>query len=179
MTYGTVGGLHSVDADDGMIDGLIGGGFSASASTLFISGSSSVLLFEVQFDSAQLGYLPTAVGFVLTDGAGEGSGLGVYDRNDNGITFSTWDIDLNGTTTADDRFIGVINSDGISRIEFAKRIFHANPSAQPRIDHFQYGLLVPEPSAMDLMCAVVIFVGGFTVFGAWRRRHVLKGKLDD
>jgi hypothetical protein len=94
MVHGGLGLFNSVDADDGVIDGSGADGFSAQASTVFITGSSSLVSFRVDFAVDQLTYLPTAVGFVLTDGAGEASGIGVYDALGNHESYLTWDLQL-------------------------------------------------------------------------------------
>lgn len=157
MTHGNTGQFMSVDADDGMIDGSGAAGFSALASAFMFIGSSTLVKFEVEFDMDELGFLPTAVGMVLTNGAGPGSGLRVYDTAGNEASFLTWDIELDLLTTSDDRFIGVVNPNGISKIVYGKRIFGSD-RAIPRIDHFQYGLLVPEPTVKHIIAVLVIAI---------------------
>src|SRR3989304_1229888 len=95
VIYGSTGHGVSVDADDGLIDGSGAGGASATASPLYFTPSATFVAFQIEFDSTQLGFFPTAVGFVLTDGAGYLSGLSVYDALGNLATFNTWDVELN------------------------------------------------------------------------------------
>lgn len=157
VIYGSTGHGLSVDADDGVIDGSGADGVSATAVGVGFSSLGSLYSFDIQFDYGELGFLPTAVGLVLTDGAGFLSGLEVYDAGGNRRDFGTQAIDLQPNTTADDRFLGVINSAGISRLSFGKTILDASPSDILRLDHLQYGLFVPEPSSLALLltaCAV-------------------------
>jgi hypothetical protein len=170
MVRGNIGLFSSVDADDGVIDGSGADGFSASARTVFISGSSSFVAFDVEFNAEELGFLPNAVGFVLTDGAGRGSGLLAFDAAGNQADFFTWDIESDALTTSDDRFVGVINLHGISKVTFGKTILDANPTANPRIDHFQYGF-IPEPASAYLCIVVLACIGGVAFLKAWRRNH--------
>lgn len=109
MTQGIAIHGSSVDSDDFAIDGSGVNGGSAMAKSDMIIGSSSVSSIVFEFDANELGFLPTAVGFVFTDGAGPGSGVGVYDAFGSQASFLTWDLDLDSLTTADDRFIGVVN----------------------------------------------------------------------
>ena len=67
MVYGNTGHAYSVDADDGVIDGSGLDGASAIAEDVFFTPSSSFVAIEFDFDAGQLGFLPTAVGMVLTD----------------------------------------------------------------------------------------------------------------
>jgi len=150
VIYGSTGHGVSVDADDGLIDGSGADGASATASPVYFTPSATFVAFQIEFDSTQLGFFPTAVGFVLTDGAGYLSGLSVYDALGNLATFNTWDVELNPQTTSDDRFIGVLNPHGISTLIFGQTILDAEPSNTPRLDHLQYGLLVPEPTGAAL-----------------------------
>jgi hypothetical protein len=168
MIYGGTGHGFSVDADDGEIDGSGAGGHSAGASDIAIIGSSTLAELSFEFDFQELGFFPTAVGFVLTDGAGPASGLLAYDSAGNRKEFFTWDLELDPLTTSDDRFIGVINPNGISRVEFIMTIFDANPSAAPRLDHLQYGLFIPEPSSLQLILSSIISIA--VVFWIFRAR---------
>ena len=45
--------------------------------------------------------------------------------------FLTWDLALDPVATSDDRFIGVFNPIGISRVLFGKRIFDSDITAPP------------------------------------------------
>lgn len=105
-----------------------------------------------------MGFFPTAVGFVLTSGAGERSGLTVYDADGNSTNFDTTNLLLDPLTTSDDRFIGIINPNGISRLDMGRTILTATGDFNaPIVDHLQYGLLIPEPSTVvSLLCGGVL-----------------------
>jgi hypothetical protein len=133
---GTVGSgpyTDSVDADDGVIDG-IGSGHALWAHP------SSVLTFT--FSKDVLEELPTHAGIVWTD---VGSGGGYYGK----VTFEAFDANSNslGTIgpidvgdgsdqrgTAEDRFFGVSNTNGISAIRLSM-----NGTSDWECDHLQYG----------------------------------------
>jgi len=146
-------------------------GHSALATDLgIIIGLSSIVAVGFEFDQNEIGFLPTAIGMVLTDGAGPFSGLSVYDALGNRTDFLTEGLDIDPLNPATYRFIGATNPQGISMAVFFKRIFDNNPSAFPRIDHFQYGNTVPEPSEMYLVCSALTMFG----FVIHRRRHGLR-----
>lgn len=102
------------------------------------------------FDAGVLGALPNSVGIVWTDGVnpitfeafdGSNASLGTVVGNhaDNSFTGGT----------GEDRFYGVTNSGGISRIVIS------DPSGI-EVDHLQYGLRgsassVPEPATLALL----------------------------
>ena len=158
MVYGNTGSGASVDADDGVIDGSGANGASATAVTVFTNPDSSFWFDAIQFDfdSSELGYLPTAVGFVLTAGAGSMSGLTVYDGQGNFANFDTTSLLLDPFTTSDDRFIGITNPNGISSLIMGRTIIAASGDfASPRLDHLQYGLVIPEPNATALVCSAL------------------------
>ena len=167
--YGSTGHGISVDADDGMIDGSGADGASATAAPVFFTPLSTFVAFQIEFDADVLGYYPTAVGIVLTDGAGFLSGLTVHDADGNVMNYGTGDIDLDPHATSDDRFVGVLNPDGISMLMFGKTILDATPTNTPRIDHLQFGVLVPEPSSI---CLVYMMLGalGFALVLSVRQR---------
>lgn len=175
MIYGNTANGASVDADDGMIDGS--GAAGASAIAVTVSGNPDLTIIfdaiEFEFDASVLGFLPTAVGFVLTDGAGDLSGLRVYDAAGAFADYDTTGIVLNPLTTSDDRFIGVVNPDGISRINFGKTTLASSGEYHPpRLDHLQYGLLIPEPSTATL--AGVVFAAS-TILVRRLSRHPQNG----
>ncbi len=181
MVWGSIVRGSSVDADDGAIDGSGHTGWSGVATTYILFGTESeVDFFTVQFDAQVLGFLPTAVGFVATAGAPGNGGFSIYDPAGNRKDFAMPDISLNDLTAADDRFIGVIDPDGISRIEIGVRIDHApnggllGPMLQ--LDHFQYGLLVPEPPAFELGCSAACLIGLFILA---QSRRTQKGLIHD
>ncbi len=134
-------------------------GHSAVATHLgIVIGGSNFYAIGVEFDRDELGFWPTSVGMVLTDGSGPFSGLSVYDTLGNRTDFATGDLGIDPLNPASYRFIGAFNPQGISAAVFIERIFDNSPSAIPRIDHFQYGNAIPEPSTTFLVCtALTIF----------------------
>ena len=171
----------SVDADDGANDGSGIGGHS------FYPSRSSVLSFT--FDAVVLGALPTHAGLVWTDvgfssdvttpcpnSSGScGFGNVIFEAYDaSGVSlgifgpFLLGDGDVRGQTP-EDRFFGVINPSGISRIALTMP-----GSIDWELDHVQYGHVelglrqqVPEPNSALLLAIVVIAAG--TTF-RWRKR---------
>ena len=125
----------SVDEDDGVVDGSGLGGHSLfAASNVF--GVPTTAIFT--FDSTVMD-LPTHVGIVWTDAESPrqtsvsleafgpaGDSLGIFGPHEVGDTTTSG-------TTPEDRFLGVIDPDGISAI----RIFHG--AGQMEMDHLQYG----------------------------------------
>jgi len=143
----------SVDADDGAIDGSGTGGHSLYTNFLLNT-------IRFSFDAGVLGGLPTRAGVVWTDvGAtvtGTGFGAVTFAAfGPGGSTlgtlgpFSLGDGNSSGAT-AEDRFLGVINTDGISAIEITMPA-----SVDWEVDHLQYGLdtasAVPEPAPSGLL----------------------------
>lgn len=133
------GGLtDSVDGDDGVVNG------SGSQGRSYFRGNGSQGI-TFTFSEAILGALPQRAGIVWTDGAGaitfeafdaSGASLGI-------LTGTHADGSVSGTT-AEDRFYGWENLDGIGSINIR------NPSGGIEVDHLQYGA-VPEPTTMALM----------------------------
>ncbi len=138
------GYVDSVDADDGVIDGsgLSGHSFAALAND---GGDSYGHKYE--FDASVLGGLPTHVGIVWTDGnvnsttlfeafGPSGEPLGIVGP----VKIS--DASVSGTTS-EDRFFGVIDPRGISKIVLR------NPGGNStlEIDHLQYGFADPTSNA--------------------------------
>lgn len=138
----------SVDGDSGPIDG-----FGTSGRSLLTGGSTNTLTF--QFSAEVLGNLPTRVGIVWTDvgAVSEGAfGVGTVifeafgPANESlGTTVATLGDGAITGGTAEDRFLGAINPQGISR--FTISMPH---STDWEVDHLQY-LRVPEPSGATLM----------------------------
>ncbi|MGH9871912.1 MAG: PKD domain-containing protein, partial [Pyrinomonadaceae bacterium] len=124
--------LHdSVDADDGVIDGngLLGDSYISA------NGAAGI---RFTFSAAVLGSLPTHAGLVWTDGAGQVS-FEVFDHN--GISMGlqgpfNFPDSVNSGTTAEDRFLGAYNKDGISAIRVL------NTVGGIEIDHLQYGFSI-------------------------------------
>jgi hypothetical protein len=132
------GGLtDSVDEDDGTIDGNGTNGHS-----FFSSPGSAGITFT--FDKAALGSLPTHAGIVWTDGEGTIS-FDAFDENGASLgaigPFSEAGVPddnfLGGT--AEDRFFGAQNDNGISKI------FISNTAGGIEVDHLQFGAVSAEP----------------------------------
>jgi YD repeat-containing protein len=117
----------SVDADDGATDGS---GLKGD-SYISLSGSSGI---KFSFDAAAIGFLPTKVGIVWTDGNGPVT-FEAFDKNDVSIgvrgPFTIHDNSNNGET-AEDRFFGIYFREGISAIKIS------NNGGSIEVDHLQY-----------------------------------------
>jgi hypothetical protein len=129
----------SVDGDDGVIDGSGSGGRSYG-----IKNSSGITF---TFDDNELGIYPTHAGIVWTDAESPRTTSVYFEafdilRTSLGV-FGPWTMGDGSTrgTTAEDRFLGVINLDGISAI----KIYQG--ASQMEVDHLQYGSTVPIPAA--------------------------------
>jgi hypothetical protein len=143
----------SVDLDDGLLDG------SGLNGDDFFTGSGSTGI-NFTFDAGVLGALPTHAGIVWTDGGGT---IRFEAFDENGVSLGTVVGNHANTSvsgeTAEDRFYGVINAGGISKI------FITNTSGGMEVDHLQYGQsVVPEPVSLN---AVVL--GGAVWWGRRRR----------
>ncbi|MEC4866149.1 MAG: S8 family serine peptidase [Jaaginema sp. PMC 1078.18] len=128
----------SVDSDDGFIEGLGKAGHS-----LYAVGAPNLTM---TFDPQNLGYLPTHAGFALTDlGKNDltsaASGTVIFEAFDNnGNSLGTRTINYGDNSwdggTDEDRFLGVIHNQGISRLEISS----PDGNRGYEIDHIQYGL---------------------------------------
>lgn len=152
---GPGGSTDSVDGDDGKVNGKGSNGHS------FTTGAFKSITFNF---ASQDGHGPTAAGLVFTDGKANAK-----------IVFKAWDTagnflgkikvklgDLvrNGTT-GEDRFFGLTNESGISRIQIASNY------AGFEVDHVQFAYnfaVVPVPPALGLGLA------GLAGVGLWRGR---------
>ena len=156
---GPSGITDSVDEDDGVVDGSGQDGMS------FFGGGA--VGFDFSFDEVTLGGLPTHVGIVWTDGAAVNE---VTFEAFNGSNNSLGSIVAGGigdgnfqNGTAEDRFFGVIDLGGISRITIRNSMLIGGGSGI-EADHLQYGLPVPIPATLPLL------VFGLAGLGL-RRRH--------
>jgi len=125
----------SIDADDGVIDGS-----GLNGDSYFNGNGAAGIRFN--FNATALGALPTHAGLVWTDGAGQ-----VYFEafNRNGLSMGlqgpfNFPDNVNNGTTAEDRFIGAYNKDGISAIRVL------NTVGGIEVDHLQYGFSVGNSS---------------------------------
>jgi hypothetical protein len=117
----------SVDKDDDTVDGSGTGGHS------FFSGDGSAGI-RFEFDAVALGALPTAAGIVWTDGEGSYS-FEAFDPMGGSLgTLGPFaaDASVNGET-AEDRFLGAYDANGISAIRIS------NTAGGIEVDHLQYG----------------------------------------
>jgi DNA-binding beta-propeller fold protein YncE len=143
--------VDSVDADDGAIDGSGNGGRS-----LFVVGST--LTFT--FDPVALGGLPTHAGFVRTDGgnAALGTVVSLEAFGPGMVSLGTvgpapFGDGISNGTTAEDRFFGWSDPNGILAIRMSSGTFE--------VDHLQYGraTVVPEPGGYMLVSVLVAVLG--------------------
>jgi hypothetical protein len=127
----------SVDADDGAIDGSGNGGHSY----LVRPGSVGVTFV---FSPQPFGRLPTYAGIVATDGYGQNGAPAntVEFYGPNGELLGTLDNPYQNfgvDTVDDDRFMGIYNSEGVSKI----RIFNlGTDNVGMECDHVQYGTVL-------------------------------------
>jgi hypothetical protein len=123
----------SVDADDGVIDGL----GRAGHSWFFGDGSTGI---RFTFNPAVLGGLPTEAGIVWTDGAPTSTTLFQAFGPNGALLGSVGPVAIadgnNIGATAEDRLFGVINPGGISSIQISDSF------GGMEVDHLQYGLPV-------------------------------------
>jgi len=147
----------SVDRDDGHVDGL------GQAGRSFTSGSHKSI--SISF-SSQNGNTPQMAGLAWTDGRQNSIVvMKAWDRDGKYIGFlraRLGDLSRNGTT-ADDRFLGLTNANGISRIEIRSNY------GGFEVDHvqFAYGMVaVPVPPA------AILGVAGLVGVGLLRRRFM-------
>jgi|GEM_PF-4381101 len=170
---------HSVDEDDGVIDGVDSGGSSIRSDSTLIGLDTAVsgIVFDVDFSifSLSLGDLtptrqPTHFGFVLTNAHPDASWIALTLEGESGTLYNDainnplGEIPLGGTQ--DDVFIGAILSEGIKRVSIS--VGHTfSPSMNvggelPRsdigfnIDHLLYGYTIPEPTT-GLLLAIGLF----------------------
>jgi hypothetical protein len=145
----------SVDADDGVIDG------SGQAGSVWGHPSSASPTF---IDFTFSGTLPTAAGLVWTDSIGGTVSFAAYGPGGQLLgQIGPFSLVQPGTTgqTAEDRFFGVHNAGGISRI----RIIDTGRNFE--VDHVQYGNApagVPPNAPLNLTATVI----GNTVNLAWQ-----------
>lgn len=150
----------SVDADDGSVDGsgLVGFSWYVTTST-----------FSFTFDENVLGGLPTHAGMVLTDigyvdDGSIGKGMVVFEAFGPGnVSLGTiGPIDFGDGSadggTKEDRFFGVFDVGGISRISFTLN------SNDWELDHLQYGIAASidttSPAQVPEVASLVVWLVG-------------------
>lgn len=148
----------SVDGDDGVIEGSGTGGRS-----LYSANVNATISFS--FDPLVMASLPTHVGIVWTDVGNVSSGtLGVgtvrfeaFGADGGSLGFTEAEVGDGAATggTAEDRFFGVIEAGGISRISLTM----AN-SIDWEVDHLQFAVApVPLPAAAWLLGSALLTLG--------------------
>ena len=158
ITNNTPGGLplgvvgpgffgDSVDADDGVIDGLGRNGRSFASLS---NESTEDFGFTISFSDNALGGFPTYAGLVWTDGSQTAPTLfEAFDANGNSLgvvgPVKIGDNSFAGTT-AEDSFFGAHYSGGISKLI----IRDPGGVNTLEIDHLQYGLDVPAISRISV-----------------------------
>ncbi|MGE0653651.1 MAG: hypothetical protein AB7P12_18190 [Alphaproteobacteria bacterium] len=130
-------GVDSVDEDDGAIDGFGLGPIQGGGGASFFSSNGGVGI-TFTFDASMLGQLPSDVGIVWTDGVDpvRFQAFGPGHVSLGSVTAGAIaDANFSGGT-AEDRFFGVTDPNGI------ESIFIVSGSAGIEVDHLQYGLRV-------------------------------------
>jgi hypothetical protein len=129
--------IDSVDEDDGTIDGS-----GLMGHTWFSGAGSTGVRFT--FDAQTLGGLPTAAGIVWTDGGGDGTvSFEAVAADGTTVICATGPVSdpgvfpdgSNNGETAEDRFFGLYDPDGITSILLS------NSSGGIEMDHLQFGLV--------------------------------------
>ncbi len=139
LTPGNI--TDSVDADDGAVDG------SGAAGRSYFSGSGSTGI-QFSFNNNILGEYPREAGIVWTDGGGTVS-FQAWDSKGNSLGIvGPFDFPDGSTaaTTAEDRFFGITNPQGISAIKLS------NTSGGIEVDHLQFTILsgVAAPAGLAI-----------------------------
>lgn len=149
----------SVDEDDGAVDG---NGINGTSLISEFHSAASEPSLAFSFDSNVLGKLPTHVGFVVTGLNGDRiMEFSAFDETNALISSFQFEVLVqdNGRVE-EDRFIGISDFGGISRVELAHV---SNAGDQVEIDHFQYGLsAVPVPAAAWLFGSGLLGLVGIT-----------------
>lgn len=162
----------SVDADDGLLDGVGRDGWSltpVALTTTFSNPPYWVKTFRLRFDESVLGYLPDSFGFVWTDGVSS-SRLSIQVEYPDGsrafTSFGPLMDELDSGHTVEDRFIGVRSTIPFEIVRVSNSYYGHNWINQFEMDHIQFGRFVPEPEA-TVIVAVLICAWQF-----WRLLHL-------
>jgi hypothetical protein len=154
----------SVDADDGFLDGSGHSGNSLQVTLAATFPPLTADSLSLEFDVTALGFIPTAFGFVWTDGTPDSSiRMTVFDESRNVVASHYFGDPLFGDlgdqrfdgTTAEDRFFGVVNPDGFYAVGITSYFVDERQEAF-ELDHVQYGLAVPEPDSASLAFPFVL-----------------------
>lgn len=153
----------SVDGDDGVIDGSGRAGHSLLDAGGIIGRPVFVRAISFVFDPDELGILPTAFGFVWTDGPPSSAEVALFTWNAEGdsidfvpmLVGGIGDGDLDGGTV-EDRFFGIRRDDGIAAVQIVS--LSEDSSLSFEIDHVQYGIFVPEPSTILLVSILITII---------------------
>jgi len=160
-----------------VIDGSGLQGHSALASSRICTDSDPPNCWSaggVIFDRDELGWLPTAVGIVWTDGSPidgvqfvftDSTGSSVF----RGDRFFLGDDNSMGGTS-EDRFFGVVDPEGVAGFHLLAGFSQDEPGFSFEVDHLQYGFFVPEPGAIGMALVSVVCAGGACVSCVRRAR---------
>jgi hypothetical protein len=153
---------NSVDGDAGGIDGSGNDGRclqSTHARDFLSAPPIRVMTLRFEFDPDILGFYPDSFGFVWTDGI-PGSTVSVTIEDPDGVRqgmqFVGIGDELLSGTTADNRFMGVVHSPGISQV-WVMSLYQGNTDIESfQIDHAQYGHTIPEPLSFGILLTSVV-----------------------
>jgi hypothetical protein len=151
----------SVDADDGALDGSGTAGHTLTPILMTITPTGPptwITHFGLIYDATTLGFVPTSFGFVWTDGL-PSSRIAILVIEENNVqTYIQFPalMDANYTgETLEDRFIGLTSDVGLRRVFIANGYTGDNFQQTFEMDHFQFGIQVPEPIWGGMGCLML------------------------
>jgi hypothetical protein len=153
----------SVDADDGVLDGL-----GRNGRSFFLNNGITGIRFT--FSALTLGELPTHVGIVWTDGSNT-IRFEAFDALNNSLGFLSGSHadGSNGGLTGEDRFYGMISPGGIGSMLIQSGLPGSGGGIE--VDHLQYGLaVVPEPGTL-ILTSCLMLSGVLTIQLIRRKGH--------
>ena len=161
VTQPAIGGSDSVDADDGVIDGLGAAGRSFAGLSM---GPVQDPAVTFTFDSDMLGGLPSHVGIVWTDGDPLApTQFEAFDINNESIGIigpclisdDSWE-----GTTGEDNFFGIIHEAGVAKFVISS----PGGTRNFEVDHLQYGFTpVPLPGSLWLFSVGIAALVGVKI----------------